>query len=323
MKKLEILVPQFNETDEIAKQLLDSIALQQAVDFNDVGVIICNGGSDILLSDKLLGSYPFDIAYHRIPNRGISGTRNALLDYATAEYVMFCDADDIFYSACGLWLIFREMSFGQFDTMASEFIEEVRRKDGSTVFVKHEMDSTFVHGKVHRRQYLIDNNIRWNENLTVHEDSYFNILAQSFTEVKYCPISFYMWKYREGSISRADPKYLLKTYTKLIDSCDELVHEFERRGCDHDVEFQVVMMIFNAYYTLNKPQWFKEENAEYRDATEKRFASFYKEHKAAWDGAKMENKIKASNHARARNVREGMGLEAMTIEQWLAHIATL
>ena len=233
MKKLEILVPQFNETDEVAKPLLDSIALQQGINFDEIGVIICNGGSDILLSDKLLGSYPFDIAYHILPqNRGISGTRNALLDYAKAEYVMFCDADDIFYSACGLWLIFREFGFGQFDTMASEFIEEVRRKDGSTVFTKHEMDSTFVHGKVHRRQYLIDNNIRWNENLTVHEDSYFNILAQSFTEVKYCPISFYMWKYREGSISRADPKYLLKTYTKLIDSCDALVHEFERRGCD-------------------------------------------------------------------------------------------
>ena len=49
------------------------------------------------------------------------------------------------------------------------------------------MDSTFVHGKVHRRQYLIDKEIRWNDALTIHEDSYFNILCQNLsTNIKYC-----------------------------------------------------------------------------------------------------------------------------------------
>lgn len=323
MKKLEILVPQYNETDEIVKPLLDSIALQQAVNFGEIGVIICNDGSDTLLSEELLGGYPFDISYHREPHRGVSGTRHACFDYATADYVMWCDADDIFYSACGLWLIFREMSFGQFDSMTSEFVEEVRREDGTTVFVKHEKDSTFIHGKVHRRQYLLDNDIRWDEALTVHEDSYFNILAQSFTEVKYCPISFYLWKWRESSVCRHDPKYMLKTFNNMIDSNDALVHEFERRERDHDAEFQVVMLIFNAYYTMNKPDWINQENVAYRDATEKRFAAYFRDHKAVWDGAALENKMKVSNHVRAQYVREGMGMETMTIEQWLSHIATL
>ena len=48
--KLGILIPQYKETDEVIKPLLDSIALQQLINFNDLHVIIVNDGSDILLS---------------------------------------------------------------------------------------------------------------------------------------------------------------------------------------------------------------------------------------------------------------------------------
>jgi len=58
------------------------------------------------------------------------------------------------------------------------FIEESRNPENKEiVYINHEMDSTFVHGKVHSRHYLLDKNIKWNNNLTIHEDSYFNILC--------------------------------------------------------------------------------------------------------------------------------------------------
>lgn len=125
---------------------------------NEIGVIICNDGSDIFLTDQFLKSYPYQIDYYKEPHRGVSATRNACLDYATAEYVMFCDADDMFYSVCGLWHMFREMNQG-FDSMVSLFIEETRNPNNKEeiIYVNHEMDRTFVHGKIHRRQYLIDN----------------------------------------------------------------------------------------------------------------------------------------------------------------------
>ena len=177
--KLQILVPQYDETDEVIKPLLDSLALQQNIDFKkELGVIICNDGSNTLLTDKFLKSYPFPIEYHKEPHRGVSGTRNACFNYATADYVMFCDADDMFYNSCGLWIVFREMKTGEFDSLVSCFIEETRMPNtNEIVYVNHDMDSTFVHGKIHRRQYLLDKNIRWNQNLTIHEDSFFNILC--------------------------------------------------------------------------------------------------------------------------------------------------
>lgn len=231
-KKLQILVPQYKEDESVIKTLLDSIEIQQCVDLkNDIGVIIVNDGSDVVLSQEFLDKYTYPIEYHLNEHKGVSATRNALLDYATAEYVMYCDSDDLFFNACGLWMLLREMEKG-FDSLLSVFLEESHIRDtGEVRFVTREKDNVFVHGKVHRRQYLIDQNIRWNEDLTIHEDSYFNTLCQTLSDkVVYMTSPFYLWKWRDASVCRHDPKYRLKTYNNLLDSNDALVDEFLRRG---------------------------------------------------------------------------------------------
>lgn len=323
--KLQILIPQYKETETVIKPLLDSIALQQQVDFNEVGVIICNDGTDIHLDADFLTKYPFDIHYYLEPHRGVSGTRNACLDHATADYVMFCDADDMFYNMCGLWILFREIENGEFDSLVSCFTEETRLPDTKEpIFINHDMDSTFVHGKVHRRQYLLDKRIRWNNALTIHEDSYFNILAQNCSQnVKYCQTPFYLWKWRDDSVCRHDPKYILKTYNNMLDSNDALVDEFVRRGMTDKAMFYSCFMIFDAYYTMNKPEWINQENKEYRDKTELRFRDYFIKHKAMWNSMPIGDKMQISNGVRSRSVGEGMLMEAVTIDDWLRRVEGL
>lgn len=322
--RFQVLVPQYKETDEVIKPLLDSIAIQQNVPFEEVGVIICNDGSDVYLSEDFLNSYPFKVEYYKEEHRGVSATRNSCLDHAKADYVMFCDADDMFYNACGLWMLFHEMEIG-FDTMVSLFLEETRdpmTKDPT--YINHEMDSTFVHGKVHRRKYLLENGIRFNDNLTIHEDSYFNILAQNCAHnAKYCPNPFYLWRWRDESVCRHDPKYILKTYKNMLDSNDALVDEFKRRGMEDKSLFYTAFMIFDAYYTMNKPEWINQENKEYRDSTELRFAEYYAKHKGAWNKVPSQDKMAISNGVRGRSVMEGMQMESITIDDWLKHIEKL
>ena len=231
--KLQILIPQYKETDEIIRPLLDSIEIQQNTDLaNDVGAIIVNDGSDVFLTDEFLSRYTYPIKYIKAEHGGVSATRNKALDAATADYVMFCDADDMFYNACAFYILFREMNIGQFDALISVFVEETRTNDRKEIaYVNHEVDQTFVHGKVYRREYLVDNNIRWNDNLTIHEDSYFNCLAIKSTEtVKFCPTPFYLWRWRDDSVCRHDPKYILKTYSNMLDSNTARVREFIKRG---------------------------------------------------------------------------------------------
>ena len=327
MHKLDILVPHYHESIGVIKPLLDSIAIQQNVDFNDIGVIICHDGMDI--PSFIFGveepPYPFEIKQIHIPHSGVSAARNAALDASEAEYVMFCDADDMFFNNCGLWVVFRDLAENDVDTFVSTFLEETRYADTDKVlYLVHTDDSTFVHGKIHRRQYLIDENIRWNEKLTVHEDSYFNILCQSLTEKKhYCPTAFYLWKYRKESVCRHDPKYMLKTYHNLIESSEALIEEFKRRGKEDKEKFYVVCAILDAYYTMNRPEWRNQENSDYRDSTERRFAQYFKKYKDVWNSVGEREKMAASNHIRQKSVNDGMGMESVTIADWLAHIEEL
>ena len=321
--KLQILVPQYKETEDVLKPLLDSIMIQQSVDFNEIGVIICNDGSDVHLSEEFLNSYPFKIEYYLCEHRGVSATRNACLDRAKADYVMFCDADDMFFNVCGLYIIFREIDNGGFDSMTSVFTEETRNPENKdeVLYINREMDSTFVHGKVHRLKYLKNNNIRWNDSLTIHEDSYFNCLCQRLSpEVKYCPMPFYLWKWRDESVCRHDPKYILKTYNNMLDSNTALVHEFLDRRRVEDARFFATSMIFDAYYTMNKKEWIDQENKEYRDAVEDRFAKYYKEFKPLFESIDEKIKMQIVAGIRNRMFQEGLMLESVTFDDWIKSI---
>ena len=323
IKKFQILIPQYKETEEVIKPLLDSIEVQQNVDLkNDIGVIIVNDGTNVHLSEEFLSRYTFQIEYHLNEHKGVSATRNACLDYATAEYVMFCDADDMFYNACGLYIVFREFENGGFDSLVSAFIEESRIPETKEpIYINHDMDSTFVHGKIHRRQYLIDNNIRWNDKLTIHEDSYFNCLCQRLAkELKYSQTPFYLWRWRDASVCRHDPKYILKTYNNMLDSNDALIEQFLTRSRLEDAQFFATNMIYDAYFTMNKDEWLNQENKEYRYATEMRFKEYWNKYKYLHNGIPKEVKAQIIMGIKNRMYGEGMILESQTFNEWIKQV---
>ena len=325
--KLQFLIPQYEETEEIVKPLLDSIAIQQNINMNDIGVIIVNDGSNVILSDEFINSYPFKVEYYKNEHKGVSATRNACLDKATADYVMFCDADDMFYNVCGLWIIFREIDNGGFDTLMSAFLEEtINPKTKEHLYITRPQDSTFVHGKIHRRQFLINNNIRWNDNLTIHEDSYFNCLCLRIADpkdAKYCPTPFYLWKWRDASVCRHDDKYILKTYNNMLDSNTALVNEFLSRRRKSEAQFYVTSMIYDAYFTMNKDEWIDQENQDYRNAVEIRFKEYWNTFKDLYKETPKEEVQQIIVGIKNRMFKEGLMMESITFDDWIKKIENL
>jgi len=109
----------------------------------------------------------------------------------------------------------------------------------------------------------------------------------------------------------------------MLDSNDALVDEFLSRGMQDKAAFFTVFMIFDAYYTMNKPEWIDQENQEYRYNTEKHFAFWFKKHKDLWETVPVNDKMLISNQVRSRSVYEGMRMESVTITNWLEHIEKL
>ena len=323
--KLQILIPQYNETEEVITPLLKSLAIQQGIDLSEIGVIIVNDGSEVILNEEFLHSFPFSVEYIKAEHGGVSAARNRALEASTAEYVMFCDADDMFFNMCGLYIVFREMAGDGFNALVSVFVEETRNpQTGERVYINHQMDSTFVHGKIYRRSYLTNNNIKWDNRLTVHEDSYFNCLAQKLTaQLKYCQQPFYLWKWRDASVCRHDQKYILKTYNNMLDSSTALVTEFLRRGRQQDAQFYATSMIYDAYFMMNKAEWLNQENQAYRLATEKRFKDYYLKFKLLFEAIQTEIKSQIIMGMKNRFFAEGVLLESVTFDDWIKHVLTL
>ena len=246
--KLQILIPRYRESKELINPLLSSIAAQQGISFDDIGVIIMNDGDYDPLPQEYLDSFPYRIDYYIRPHAGIPGARNALLDLAEAPYIMYCDDDDMFYNLTGLRMIFEELR-SEPDLLNCSFLEETIAEDGKVVFIRHEPDGTFIHGKVYKREFLLRNNIRWNEELPIHEDIYFNGLVCGVAHNKrYFHEPFYLWKFNPGSVTRSQERWGERTYTEAIKGNRALVEELCRREKNNYAARIRVSFVIRTYY---------------------------------------------------------------------------
>ena len=290
-RKLDILIPQYNEADDIVKTLLDSIEIQQLIDFDEVSVFICNDGSDVLLSEEMLNRYSFWIKYVKEPHRGVSAARNKLLSISSADYVMFCDADDMFFSALGLWEVFRAIDAG-FDVLCSDFLEEVVDEKTTIHDIDiHENDSIFIHGKVFRRGYLVEQGIRFEERLCINEDSYFVSLCLNLTDkIAYISTPFYIWKYRKDSVSHKNDTFVFEALQTLMVSNGLLLEDLQKRQADKNAFVYAAQLIFSVYYALTDPKNLERSVKDHRNAVLSDFSKWFRKHGWLWDSVSVYDK---------------------------------
>lgn len=322
MKRLSICITRYKEKWPICKDLFDSIAIQRGINFEDIEVIVVNDGRDELLTGREFINYPYHVDY--IPmneHGGVSKARNFALDHAHGDYVMFCDIDDMFLNNCGIHLLFCAMK-EEPDFTSSSFVEEVFNKDGAYKIVRHDKDITFIHGKMYRRRYLVDNNIRFDESLTIHEDGYFNVIASICTESKKdTTVPFYLWKWNDESVVRKDPKaFVLKTYDHLMKSRAAICRELEKRGFIDEYFNSVVKTVCDSYYDFNNPEYLSPANKDDVRKAEKAFKAFYDEFGKDYRESNIERIAEMMFLCRQNAYVKGMRVEQNAIHEFLNHI---
>lgn len=318
-KKLTIGITHYNEDYEVIKPLLTSISLQRGVNLDEIEVIIVNDGDEGILPDDIY-SFNFDVKYVINEKSTVSAARNRVIDEAQGEYVMLCDCDDMFYTPTALYIIFREIDNGGFDGLVDAFLEESKHPETQEIlYVDHQGTDLFVHGKVWRKKYLDDNNIRFRPELTIHEETPFTYLAMGCSQnVKLCPVPFYLWCWNDASVCRRDPLYLLKTYNNMIDSQTAIAEEFLKRDMTVQAKQFVVGMVYNAYYSLCCKEWKNINNKEYRDAVEEKFKVYFDRFKYLWDEVGEQDKLMISNQIRQQTIMEGrLEMENITMQDFL------
>ena len=201
---------------------------------------------------------------------------------------MFCDADDMFYHTLALQLIIRECEGKKPDCFYSTFIEEVPDLEHPNKFKyqARQQAFVFVHGKVYRREFLIENEIYWDEELTLHEDGYFNGLALGQIKQEnlvYCNEPFYMWCNNDKSVSRKTPTFVLDTYNQNLIAQDRLITKLLPKNIYEAINLTAIQL-FQTYFLLTGTfkEWTEDEKNQIHEhckvaleAVDKRFAEFY------------------------------------------------
>lgn len=267
---LDIIIPQYKENENIIKPLLESIDFQAGISFKNIKVIIVNDKSDVKLSEEFLKLFKnLNIKYIETDeNKGPGQARQYGLDKSDAEYVTFADSDDRFLS-CNVFIeVFNALlqhKDKNIDILFTKWIEELPTPDGRYLQIAHGKDQTWCHGKFFRREFLTSKNLRFNENIRVHEDSYFNTLVQMNAEVTAdVDVFSYYWCYNSNSLTRNTKykyNYLVETADDLIRSTGDLMKELTQRKTEHRNEYFIKAILF-MYFLLQAPYWNEKINED-------------------------------------------------------------
>ena len=273
-KRLQFLVPQYKETEEVISFLLDSIEHQVDIDKNDIGVIICSDGGNYILNQEFLDKYSYDIDYVICEHRGVSATRNSAFLLSDADYVMYCDSDDGFCNTFGIKIIFENIDLCEkekklFDILSIQFYSEKqadKEKPWSLSICNH--NNVYIHSRVYRRDFLVENNLYFNEKIWANEDSFFNISTTFYSKnTKILNVPIYVWRGNPQSVTH-DPKYIMKTLHQLIYSNDSVIETMLMLNKDKkEIAQSVFDIICKVYLDMNKPCWYEKGNEEYMDVT--------------------------------------------------------
>ena len=257
MALLDIVITHRDEPWGVGRKMFEMLKLQRGVRKGEFRVILVQDGEegDTLDAARIVRLYPFMETIVDIPHSGVSAARNAGLEEATADWVMFCDFDDMLYSCDSLYRILESIrqAGDRADLIWSNFWIEMAGEGSKWAKREKGFNSVFIHGKVYRRQFLIDHEIRFDEDLSYSEDAMFNALAVMELEagrVAKMPETVYMWCYRPESLSNytgGDAKRNIDLYKKRV----RVIEAYEQRGRTYDAKCAAVRTLLDYYWEIN------------------------------------------------------------------------
>lgn len=264
---VEILVNHYREDEATVRRFLSSLARQSA----DFEVIMASDGGD--LDPEWLKGYPYPITFATLPHKGVCHTRNVLLDQATADWVMLCDVDDEF-AEDGLKDLL-DAAKGHDVAGSPYYVERMTPKGMQTGVIEH--DTLRVHGKVFRRQFLLDNNIRFLDEMETGGDMAFLWLAYMLGDSVWTDRPFYTWKWSPNSVTRGKPFFSYQAYDSMLRCYDLLSDDLGVRG-EWALREKLIATVFAKMYAdyTNESWWAAPK--EYREMAEGPMRAFAKRH---------------------------------------------
>lgn len=313
MPKLDLIVTHYNEPAETGWKLFEMLNLQRMVNFTDFRVTIVQDGKEGSLDWKeMLEGYPYDIRVITIKHAGVSAARNVGIEESDAEWLMFVDFDDTFSGVYSLRRFFESMS-DDVDMVYCHLTGE-NISNGSTILEPYYGNDTFIHGKMFRRQWLIDNDLTFEEGCTFSEDTLFcHVMRTRLNPMRVHEIkeNLFAHCWYEGSVCK-NMENNFRNAVGVFVARKALAREYRKRGKPNNYIATVIKTIWDYYYAINsggypEPEWF-----------EKDFFAFWQEYKDVFQFADRGLFTLEKNIAHDEAANKGFVMaENITIWDWI------
>ena len=137
--KISIIIPAYN-AEKYIRESLDSI-IRQTIGFEHLEVILvddCSTDRSGEIMDEYADRYRNIKVIHLQKNSGTAGKpRNCGLEHATAEYLMFLDADD-YYSDDACEVLYKEIEKNNVDIVSSNYIYIYENRTEKSQYIQNE-----------------------------------------------------------------------------------------------------------------------------------------------------------------------------------------
>ena len=250
---IDVIIPAYNAHDTI-NQTLMSIAIQDNI--NNVNVYIVNDHSNNGYDAQIENFSKFmkikELKLEK--NRGPGYARQYGIDHSDGEYLVFIDSDDVLLNFSSLLKLHKTIISQQCDLVVSDFSEEV---DAGFRIIKRNM--IFLHGKMYKREFLVQNKICFNDSYHNEDNGFNNLILLHNPKISFIDDITYVWRNNKKSITRRNNyEYLFTGLSGYIYNIEWAIKTAISHKCDEskiaELAFSGFLSVY--YYYLE----FKDDN---------------------------------------------------------------
>lgn len=261
---LSIIIPVYN-VELYLKNCLDSILNQN---INNYEIILINDGStdnSSIICDEYVNKYSNIKVIHK-SNGGLSDARNNGLKIAKGKYILFIDSDDfiepeslkniIKYTVNNVDIIFLD-AYKYFDNKSIEkvdtdFCTEKLKTNNKDILLDNISRMNKFSGsacsKAIRREFLLDNNILFENNITMEDiDLNLKILTKINTSDYYSGKYYYYRQNRKNSITNSINENTFKSGIKIIKKWQNF-----NDNINSILAYEYIILLANSYVIKDK-----------------------------------------------------------------------
>ena len=228
---IDIIIPVYNARKTLELTLM-SIRLQTII--NKINIYLIDDNSSEDYKDILNKYKDMNIIYIKLDkNNGPAVARQKGIEMSSSKYIMFIDADDLLYDADSIKKLFNKIE-EDYDYVVGITIDE---KQNTQI-----MNESDLHGKIYKREFLLKNNIKFN-NTRIHEDNYFNNLVL-LCEPKQKELleNIYIYVDNKDSITNINKEKEFENLEIYISNIKEIIEEATKRNIEKDLIIKYLIM---------------------------------------------------------------------------------